>query len=62
MNSKNVVLELPSSTLFKNRKNKFFRVDADVIVDGKSLSEELIKRKLAFPYRGEKKLKRNWCL
>lgn len=44
--------------LLKNiRRGKYFRLVADVIVDGKSLSDELIKNGLALPYDGKKKSK-----
>ncbi len=42
-------------------KDKFFRILGTVLVDGRSVSDELIKRKVAYPYGGEKKIKRNWC-
>jgi micrococcal nuclease len=48
-NSKEIVL--------KNiRRDKYFRIVADVIVDNKDLSAELIKNGLALPYDGKKKL------
>lgn len=37
------------------RRGKYFRIVADVICNGKNLSEELIKRKLGVPYFGGKK-------
>lgn len=43
------------------KADKYFRILGIVTVDGKNISEELIKRKLAYPYHGEKKVKRNWC-
>lgn len=43
------------------KKDKFFRVLGTVNVDGKTVSEVLIRSGLAFPYLGEKKVKRNWC-
>ncbi len=41
-------------------RGKYFRLVADVFVDGKLLSKELIKSKLAVPYDG-KTAKINWC-
>lgn len=43
------------------QRDKFFRILGVVLVDGKSVADELIKRKLAYPYFGEKKPKRDWC-
>lgn len=43
------------------QKDKYFRILGDVYVDGKSVAQELIKLDLAYPYSGEKKVKRNWC-
>lgn len=42
-------------------KDKYFRILADVIVDGKSLSETLLKNNLAYAYEGSTKQKLNWC-
>lgn len=43
------------------KKDKYFRIVADVYNEqDKSLSSELIKRKLAIPYHGGKKSK-DWC-
>lgn len=42
-------------------KDKYFRILGDVYVDGKSVAQELINLRLAYPYSGEKKVKRNWC-
>ncbi len=43
------------------QRGKYFRVVADVIYDGKSLSEYLLKNGHAYHYRGGKKKKMNWC-
>ena len=52
-------LEKGNIIILKNMKrDKYFRIVADVIVDGKDLGEELIKKKLALPYDGNKKP--NW--
>jgi len=42
-------------------KDKYFRVLADVYVDGKNLSQELIQEKLAYSYDGGKKQAPDWC-
>lgn len=41
------------------RRDKYFRINAVVIVDGRSLGAMLIQRKMAYPYFG--KTKREWC-
>ena len=46
-------------TLANVTRDKYFRVLADVYVDGVSLSELLIENKLAFSYDGG--TKRSWC-
>ena len=42
------------------KRGKYFRIVADVYVDGKSLGDMLIKRSLAVPYDGGHKGK-DWC-
>lgn len=42
-------------------KDKYFRILADVIVDGKSLKDTLLKNNLAYAYEGKTKQKINWC-
>ena len=39
---------------------KYFRIVADVFVDGESLADELIEAGMAFPYDGGKKTHK-WC-
>ena len=41
------------------QRGKYFRVVANVVVDGVSLEQELLDNKLAYRYYGGKKL--NWC-
>ena len=41
------------------QRGKYFRVVANVLVDGVSLEQELLDNKLAYRYDGGKKLK--WC-
>lgn len=43
------------------RRDKFFRILADVVIDGKSLGESLIKAKFAYAYKGGKKTVIDWC-
>lgn len=42
-------------------KDKYFRILADVVVDGKSLKNLLLKNNLAYAYEGGTKEKTNWC-
>lgn len=42
-------------------KDKYFRILADVVVDGKPLKDVLLKNNLAYAYEGETKQKINWC-
>lgn len=42
-------------------RDKYFRVLADVLVDGKSIKDVLIKNQLAVAYDGGTKQKVNWC-
>ena len=43
------------------QRDKYFRILADVVVDGRSLSEILIKNGLAVAYDGGTKQATNWC-
>ena len=45
--------------LAKIQRGKYFRVVADVMVDGVSLENELLENKLAYKYTGGKKS--SWC-
>jgi endonuclease YncB( thermonuclease family) len=42
-------------------RDKYFRVLADVEIDGKSLKDYLLKNNLAYAYEGGTKEKINWC-
>lgn len=43
------------------KRDKYFRVLADIYADGDLLSEYLLKHKLAVPYDGGHKEKVDWC-
>jgi micrococcal nuclease len=43
------------------KRGKYFRIVADIMVDGKSLSDALLARKLAVKYDGGRKPASNWC-
>ena len=42
-------------------RDKYFRILADVHVDGRSLNQILLREKLAVPYAGGRKSTVNWC-
>ena len=42
-------------------RDKYFRILADVKIDGRSLTEIVLKNKLGYVYHGETKQKVNWC-
>ena len=42
-------------------KDKYFRLLADVKVDGQDLKQVLLKNHLAYPYEGDTKKKWDWC-
>lgn len=44
------------------KRDKYFRILADVKFDEKLLSEILLKNNLAYVYHGDKKPKTDWCL
>ncbi len=47
--------------LLNIQRGKYFRIVADVMIDGKSLSEYLLLNGHAYAYDGGKKKKTNWC-
>jgi endonuclease YncB( thermonuclease family) len=42
-------------------RGKYFRIVADVVIDGKSLTAYLVKNGLGYPYEGGTKKTINWC-
>lgn len=42
-------------------KDKYFRILANVVVDGKPIKDILLKNNLAYAYEGKTKAKLNWC-
>lgn len=47
--------------LLNVKRDKYFRILADVRIDGQDLKEVLLKNKLAYNYEGRTKEKLNWC-
>lgn len=43
------------------KRDKYFRINADVVIDGKALSHYLLKNGLAYAYDGGTKPKVDWC-
>lgn len=43
------------------KRDKYFRIDADVRIDGKSLTEVLLEKGFAYPYWGKTKRQVDWC-
>ena len=48
--------------LINVERDKYFRILADVVYDGKSVKELLLSRELAYPYKGDTKKKIDWCI
>lgn len=42
-------------------RDKYFRIDADVLIDGRNLKDILIQQNLAYSYDGGTKPKVDWC-
>lgn len=42
-------------------KDKYFRILADVVIDGRPLKDTLLKNNLAYAYEGKTKQNINWC-
>lgn len=57
----NILSNAKRIDLVNVEKDKYFRILADVKVDGRSLKDILLKNELAYAYYGGKKEKRNWC-
>ena len=43
------------------QKDKYFRILADVVADGKNIKDIVIKNNLAYEYSGGSKLNVDWC-
>ena len=48
--------------LYNIERDKYFRIGADVIVDGFSLADKLLEQNLAYRYDGGTKPEVDWCL
>jgi len=59
--TKKRLLSAQKVELVNVRRGNYFRILADVLVDGKDLGQELLKKGLAVPYRGSKQeRKKRW--
>lgn len=47
--------------LINVKRGKYFRLVADVIIDGKNLKDYILKNGLGYAYDGGTKKKMNWC-
>ena len=56
---RNKLADAKEIRLTKLQRGKYFRVVADVMIDGVSLEQELLDNKLAYKYTGRKKS--SWC-
>lgn len=59
--TENLLKNAKQIDLMNVRRDKYFRVLADVIVDGRSIKDLLIKNHLAYLYEGKTKQKVDWC-
>ncbi len=59
--AKRIDVQLIANSKGKMRREKFGRILAKVFVEGKNLSDVLLKNNLAVEYHGEKKKKIDWC-
>lgn len=59
--TRDFLLKSRSVSLINIGRDKYFRVLADVHGDGKSLAQELIRRRLGVSYDGGTKDHVNWC-
>lgn len=59
--AKRIDLKLIANKNGKMRKEKYGRMLADVLYDGKSLTDSLLAQSLGVRYEGKKKAKTNWC-
>ena len=55
-----ILKEAETITLRNMKRGKYFRIAADVIVDGESLADILIEAGMAIKYNGGKKTY-EWC-
>jgi len=58
-----VTLELTGASkinIVEVGRDKYFRIDGDVVYDGKSLRKEMLDRGYAYPYDGMTKIN-HWC-
>ncbi|MCT4640813.1 MAG: thermonuclease family protein [Bacteriovoracaceae bacterium] len=58
---KNLLKNAKRIDLLNIQRGKYFRIVADVIIDGKSLKDYLLKNKLAYEYYGGTKEEIDWC-
>ncbi len=57
----NLLLSAKKIDLKNISRGKYFRIVADVYIDGKNLTDVLLKSNLAYEYHGKTKEKVDWC-
>ena len=55
----NLCIHAKNITLTEVSRGKYFRIIANVILDGQNLKDTLLKKNLAYEYHG--KTKKDWC-
>jgi len=55
-----ILIDAEQIVLRNMERGKYFRIAADVIIDGENLADMLVEAGVAVRYDGGKKLK-NWC-
>ena len=58
---RDILRNATSINLVNVKRDKYFRILAEVNVDTKDLASIILNAKLAYPYEGETKKKINWC-
>lgn len=58
---KNLLKKAKRIDLTNIERGKYFRIVADVIIDGNNLTHYLVKNGLGYPYEGGTKKTINWC-
>ena len=58
---KDILLGAKRVDLTRIERGKYFRIVADVVVDGQSLSDVLLEKNMGYPYFGGKKRVIDWC-
>lgn len=55
-----LMLDAQKIELLEPKRDKYFRILARVVADGKEVAQELVAARFAVPYNGQGK-KKDWC-